>query len=164
MQWAKVAAAKKKLVASLGTEMRFEEPEETWMMESDYIQLHGDPEHNGRGHRRIRDEDGSVKVAMPGPRIWKVKRARVNLARVDTTHANNQDETHGIGEGNLESRFSQFRSVIFGSQAVGHQMSLSDILGGRIMAAPRLRQRAAHFPPHRRPIVRAPFASSVSHP
>jgi hypothetical protein len=149
MQWAKVAEEKKRLKSEQKYESRVEEPEDEVIPEDDYKRLHGDPDCNGLGHRRISLPSCPQGVVVPGRKVWKIKRARINSASLETVHQINDGFASALGANNLQSVFNDFQSTVFGSRATGSPMAMGEILAqGRVGAAAAVPQpHAAGAPP-----------------
>lgn len=129
MKWEKADAKVETLVTNTGAELRLEEPEDLVMSEGEYTRKYGDVDQNGLGHRKYKLPCGKAAVLMPGERIWKIKRARVQSTKHSVVHIDTNNDASTLGEDNLSANLMHFTSALMSSGATGVHMSLNSILG-----------------------------------
>ena len=99
-----------------------EEPDDPMMLWDDYVALHGEPAKNGKGHREV-TIDGVRGVLLPqqGPRIYKVKRQRINRNVHRTTV---QDGLTAVSQDQFSQAFADLNSASTLPRATGDVMNL----------------------------------------
>lgn len=117
-------------------ECRLEEPEDEVWDEAEYRKVFGDPAANG--HQRV-DWGDCKGIRVPGKRVWKVKRARVLSAEIETVHDRGDFQ---LGPMQLESQMEDLAATFMPERATG--LSLSDL---QPVASPSAAAPAAPAPP-----------------
>ena len=127
MKWERAPQPESILGSSQIKSISFEDPDDYVMPEEDYVKVHGDPGRNGRGHSRISIPGCERGVLMPGPRIWKVRKAFTSEAKKTTVEQRSSDPQ--LGEGMLEANFQAMQAGLSGPKATGQVVSLDLLLG-----------------------------------
>jgi hypothetical protein len=124
MIWTKQLEPLRTLETVTAVRQEITQPEDHVMEEEEYVGRFGDPDFNGKGHRRVAVEGCPRGVQMPGARIWRVKRSHVNEAQLRTVQ---QSSTEGqeLGTDMFESNLRSLQSSIFGARATGETMTLN---------------------------------------
>lgn len=144
----------RQLVTRQARETRIEDPEDQVFPLDDYIREHGDYRTNGLGHKYV--DWGEVKgVLVPGKRIWRVKRARVMSAEIQSVVDSGEFQ---IGPQQLENLMEDIGGSFVPERATG--VSLDSLLGDhdaptQSPSKPVVGSGSAGAPP----VVANPFAS-----
>jgi hypothetical protein len=97
--------APKTLTERQATELAWEEPDEEWWHYNVYVQEHGDPASNGKGHRVAERQNRAGAwekcVVVPCKQIYRLKRRRVQSSEL---HRTVDDGTFQLGDQQLEDK------------------------------------------------------------
>ncbi len=133
------------LEASKSRTLSLEEPEDQIWDPKDYEVKFGDWRTNGLGHKKV-TEEGVTGIKVPGPRVWKIKRARTAETKLTETK---DIGSFPMGEGQLEERFTELGEHILGSFQRATGMSLDALFScpGSSSSSQPTGPRAAGQPP-----------------
>lgn len=156
VRWGSESEAKT-LIQRMQQEVRVEEPEDIIMPADDYQRMHGDWRSNGKGHRFV--QMGNVSgILIPGPKLFRVKRARVMVAevRTETDQGNFQ-----LGPNQLEEAMGELAANFMPARATGQALTLGDLLGTGVGAA-ALQVPTAHDASGSAALASAPSGGAAS--
>jgi len=96
-------------------EVIWEHPEDKYWEFNEYVAEKGDPAANGLGH--VSEVKFGVKVVkVPGPKIYTMKKRRIQQARIETTYGRGDFE---IGEDQMRTNFTSLVNQVSGDMATG---------------------------------------------
>lgn len=107
--------------------MEFEEPTDHIIPEEGYVRQFGDPDMNGKGHRRVSTPGLERGVAMPGPRVRKARRKHGKPTSLDTRVMTSDDPL--LGDDQLRTNLRAFEHPVFGVRAAGQAVTMDMLLG-----------------------------------
>lgn len=93
--------------------------------------MKGDPKTNGLGHAEV-ERDGKQFVVIPGPPIFKLKKAEVQNLSLERTLETTENNPFASC---IDDSWRELGASLGGPQATGAQLSLGELLLGEVPAA-----------------------------
>jgi len=128
MLWEKFSEPATTLYTGTSRRTNVIQPDDIVIPEEEYIKKHGDPDYNGKGHRRISIPGCPRGVAMPGPRVWRIRRDQLSEVGL-RTDLMRSDDNQQLGDDMLRVNFDALGDSVFGSRATGEVVSLAGVFG-----------------------------------